>query len=353
MLSQEQLRVRATGLGGTDLVSICGESNYRSPIDVYLEKRHAMGLPINMAPPVPFAGNERTRWGHILEPILADQYASDTGLTLIEPKDELGNNITLRHPDIPWLMGTPDRLVFPAMDVVAQDGMVIKVLNAETGEPWTRSNLQSIWEGKSHGFMGAKSYDMEAMLVPDDKRIQVAHYMALTGCKVAVLSALIDTHQYRVFDIPHDQEVEDYLLEEGELFWKNIIDGVEPDPDGTKGFDAYLAQRFKLHTADMTQISAETVQHIATYKAAKADRKTAEGIMSLAAQEIKLAIGPSKGLLKGREPVVTWKRREKGTVSHGKLSLHLRDVSGMTDLEFSEVKKKFTGDPIRDFRVKP
>ncbi len=334
------------------MVAVCGESNYRSPIDVYLEKRHAMGLPINIAPPAPFMGNERTAWGNILEPILADKYAEDTGMTLIEPKNELGENITFRHPDIPWLMGTPDRLVFPAMDVVAQDGMVIKVLNAETGELWTRSNLQSIWEGKSHGFMGAKAYDMEAMEVPDDKRIQVAHYMALTGCKVAVLSALIDTHQYRVFHVPHDQEVEDYLLEEGALFWKKIVDGVEPDPDGTKSFNEYLAQRFKLHTADMVQISAETVQHIATYKAAKADKKAAEGIMALASQEIKLAIGPHTGLLNGRKPVVTWKRREKGSVSHSKLSTYMRDVSGMTDLEFDEVKKKFTGDPIRDFRVK-
>ena len=324
------------------MVSICGLSNDRSPIDVYLEKRHAMGLPINTAPPEPFMGNERTAWGHTLEPILANKYAEDTGFRLVEPD-------TYRHKSIEWLMGTPDREVY---DDEVRDGFNCEVLNAYTGETILINNIRNIWEGKSHGFMGAKTYDLEAMEVPDDKRIQVAQYMALTGCRRADLSALIDTHLYRVFHIPHDQEVEDYLLEEGELFWKKIKDGVEPDPDGTKGFDNYLAQRFKLHTADMIEMPLECAKHIAAYKSARADKKAADGVMKLAQQEIQLAIGPHQGLLQGRNPVVTWKRRQKGTVSHGKLALHLRDLSGMTDLEFDKEKDKFTGDPIRDFRIK-
>ncbi len=344
-LSEEQLAIRSTGLGGTDMVAICGESNYRSPIDVYLEKRHAMGLPIKMEPPAPFMGNERTEWGHILEPILAKRYAEETGCKLVEPD-------TFRHPDIDWLMGTPDRLVFNYEGLQIQDGMTARVLNAHTGEEIVIKDLQKIWEGKSHGFMGAKEYDLHLMEVPDDKRIQVATYMALTGCKQADLSALIDTHIYRVFHIPHDQQVEDYLLEEGELFWKRIKDGVEPEPDGTKGFSKYLAARFKLHTADMIEMPMECAKHIATYKAARADRKAADGVMKLAQQEIQLAIGGHQGLLLGRKPVATWKRRQKGTVSHGKLATHLRDIHGMTDLEFECEKDKFTGEPIRDFKVK-
>jgi len=345
-LTQEQLAVRATGLGGTDMVAILGLSEYRSPIDVYLEKRHQLGLPINVAPPEPFMGNERTEWGHILEPFLADRYAQETGMRLIEPT-------TFRHPDVSWLMGTPDRLVFnPAWDD-ALDGTTCYVLNAETGEEIHIKNLQKLWEGKSHGFFGAKEYDLEAMQVPDDKRIQVAQYMALTGCQEADLSALIDTHLYRVFHIPHDQEVEDYLLEEGEIFWNKIQNGIEPEPDGTKGFSEYVAERFKLHTADMIEMPAECAKHIAEYKAARADMKAAEGRKKLAAQEIQLAIGGKQGLLgPNGKPVATWKRRERGSVSYGKLATYLRDVGGLTDLEFDEAKDKFTGEPIRDFRVK-
>lgn len=349
-LSEQQLAVRATGLGGTDILAICGENDYRSAIDVYLEKRHGLGLPIPTAPPEPFEGNERTEFGHILEPVLANRYASDTGMHLVEPKDEAGENITFRHPDRPWHMGTPDRLCYDG-DIEFKP---LHVLNAITGDAVGHfiKTPSLIWEAKTHGMMAAKAYDLENMTVPDDKKIQVAWYRALTGVKEADLSVLIDTHFYRVFHIPHDQEVEDYLLEEGELFWKRIQDGVEPEPDGTKGFSRYLAQRFKLHTADMIEMPVECAKQIATYKAARADRKAADGVMKLAQQEIQLAIGGHQGLLLGRKPVVTWKRRQKGTVSHGKLSIHLRDLAGMTDLEFECEKDKFTGEPPRDFKVK-
>ena len=345
------------------MVAICGESHYRSAIDVYLEKRHGMGLKISTAPPKKFVGNERTEWGHILEPLLANRYAADTGKILIEPKSEhvgisLGHEpITFRHPDRAWHMGTPDRLVYPSDEdsiELYQAGPHLNVLNALTGEPVTHlAQPEKIWEGKSHGMMGAKSYDLENMTVPDDKKIQVAWYRALTGCKDADLSALIDTHIYRVFHLPHDQAVEDYLLEEGEAFWKKVTQGIEPGPDGTKGFGEYLKIRFQTHVEDMVEMPIEIAEQIASYKKYRADRKVADGNMELAKQEIQLAIGHHQGLLRADgKPAVTWKRKNIGVTSYGKLAEALRDEHGISDSDYTEAKAEHTGEPARNFLVK-
>lgn len=354
-LSEAQQRARSSGLGGTDMTAICGENNYRSAIDVYLEKRHGIGLEIPTAPPKPFEGNERTFWGHLLEPVLADRYADDTGMTLIEPKDEAGENISFRHPDRSWHMGTPDRLAYDNSEE-GENGMPsrLNVLNALTGEFVDLWFPAKIWEGKSHGMMAAKGkYDLDLMTVPDDKKIQVAWYRALCGVKEADLSALIDTHIYRVFHIPHDQAVEDYLLEEGELFWRKIQDGVEPSPDGTEGFGKYLKGRFRLHQEDMVEMPIECAAHLAEYKAARADKKAADGRMELAKQEIQLMIGHHQGLIApSGKTAVTWKRKSVGTTSYKDMSLHLRDRHGLTDMEYDEIRDEFTGEPVRDFRVK-
>jgi len=328
------------------MVAICGESPYRGPIDIYLEKRHGLGLPIDTAPPKPFEGNERTEWGHILEPVLAKRYADDTGLSLVEPA------VTYRSPKYHWMLGTPDRLCYREPPQLEPEGGVV-ALNSETGEVVHLGDPFRIWEAKSHGMMAAKKYDLENMEVPDDKKIQVAWYRALLGVKEAQLSALIDTHIYRVFHIPHDQAVEDYLLEEAELFWKKVEEGVEPEPDGTEMFSEYLKGRFKKHTEDMIDIEVETLSDIAAYKAARADKKAADGRMELAKQRIQLAIGHHQGLLLPTgKPAVTWKRKARGSTSYAKFVEHLRDEFGVSDRRFEELKEEFTGEPTRNFLVK-
>lgn len=348
-LTEAQLQARSSGLGGSDMAAVCGENPFKAPISVWLEKRAGLGLPIDMEPPEPFEENERASWGHILEPVLADRYEDDSGLQLFEPLDD-DSPVTFRHPDRPWHIGTPDRLCYdPGIGA-----RPMKVLNAQTGYPVEDVGVPvRIWEAKTHGFFGGKAYDLAEMETPDQYRIQCAWYMALTECKQADLSALFDTHLYRVFHIPHDQDVEDALLEEGELFWKRIMDGNPPDPDGSDKFSDYLAQRFKLHTADMVEVSsAEVAEEIEMYKLARAQRKEAEERMAIHKQNLQEVIGASAGLLVDGNPAATWKRKGVGTTSYGKLAEHLRDLHGMTDDEFEEAKALHTGEPSRLFLVK-
>lgn len=334
---------RATGIGGTDMVAICGESPYRSAIDVYAEKRRGLGYDLDEEAPPAFEGNERTEWGNILEPLLADRYHADTGLLLVEPN-------SFRHPERPWQTGTPDRLAYGPED---QPGDGIDLIDAATGEAIVINRPRKIWEGKSHGLHGGKGYDLAAMEVPDDKKIQVHWYAALVGCRSIDLSALIDTHIYRVFHVEHDQQVEDFLLEEGESFWKRITEGRPPEPDGSESFTRYLRHRFAKHATDMIEATPETIEAIESLRALREHKKKCEAKIDKLAQEIKIAVGHHMGAIgPDGKPLVTWKRRERGSVSYSKALADLRDRCGVADEVFEQILDAHTGEPPRVFTVK-
>jgi len=64
------LEMRRTGLGGSDAAAALGLNRYSSPYKLFCEK---LGL-------VPdFVGNERTRWGKLLEDVVANEAARRLG----------------------------------------------------------------------------------------------------------------------------------------------------------------------------------------------------------------------------------------------------------------------------------
>lgn len=65
------LKARTNGIGGSDIGAICGVSPFTSARQVYLSKtgQYADSLKPNAA------AVERMSFGHILEPVVADEYA--------------------------------------------------------------------------------------------------------------------------------------------------------------------------------------------------------------------------------------------------------------------------------------
>ena len=83
-LTAEQLATRSTGLGGSDAAVACGVSRWKTPYQLYLEKRGEV-------PPI--EQTEPMRWGHLLEPLVRQEYSERTGRVVRLPSD------TLRHPE--------------------------------------------------------------------------------------------------------------------------------------------------------------------------------------------------------------------------------------------------------------
>ena len=109
-LSPEQIARRREGISASEMAAIVGLDPYRSPIDVFLDKTGRAA---------PFAGNERTHWGNLLEDPIRNDYATRRGLLVTVPG-------TLDHPTLPWAKATPDGVCYMPDSAYPCRGLEIK-----------------------------------------------------------------------------------------------------------------------------------------------------------------------------------------------------------------------------------
>lgn len=177
---------RLTGIGGSDAAVALGLSPYRTPLELYYEKRGE--LP-------PFEGNEATHWGTLLEPVVRDEYARRTGRQVTVPP-------LLRHPEHPYVIAHADGLT--------NDGRAYEGKTARTADGW-----------------GEPGTDQ----VPQAYLIQCQHVMLVTATPVTDLAVLIGGSDFRTYEIPADRELQELILEREAKFWQRVQDGRAPDPD--------------------------------------------------------------------------------------------------------------------------
>ena len=198
---------RQTCLGGGDVAAIAGLSRYRTAMDVYLAK--VEGVEVEQT--------DVMRRGVTLELPLLDAYGQMTQRPCIQKSDEL-----LRHPDKTWAGGH--------IDAISGD----RIVEAKT----------------------TTRFDAWADGVPFDVNTQVQWYMAVAGKASADVVAsiasegtfsvlrdvvektprdemarLIIAHtDFRVIEVPRDDELIAALLETGEKFWTDNVLAKVPPP---------------------------------------------------------------------------------------------------------------------------
>lgn len=190
MLTPEQISVRRTGIGGSDIGAISGLSPYRTPLDVYLEK-------IGEAPP--FTGNQYTEWGNRLESIIAVAYAEKTGKQVVE------DNETKRHPEHSFM-------------IAHIDGKI-------GGE-------DAILECKSASVSQASKWGEEGTdQIPDSYLLQCAHYAYVCNVSRVDIAVLIGGNDFRIYRYERNQILEDRILNIATKFWKEHVEkGIPPMP---------------------------------------------------------------------------------------------------------------------------
>ena len=113
---KEWLNVRTKGIGGSDIGAICGVSPFSSARQIYFNKTGQFQDALKPGA----AAQERMRFGHLLEPIVADEFARRTGKKLLEI------DATFCHKDFPWRRANVDRLI------VDDDGKPYGILECKT-----------------------------------------------------------------------------------------------------------------------------------------------------------------------------------------------------------------------------
>ena len=208
----EWLKIRKTGLGGSDAGAVCGLNPYVSPMAVYRDK---------VSDETDMGDNEAMRQGRDLEEYVAQRFTEETGLKVRR------SNKMYRSTEYPWMIADVDRMV-----AGGGAGLECKTVSVYKKDQWADGGI------------------------PVYYLLQCYHYMIVTGCRTWYLATVILGQDFQYRRIEYEEETAQNLIALEAEFWNNhVLPRHMPDPDGSKSCDAvleeYFCQRGKAETIEL------------------------------------------------------------------------------------------------------
>lgn len=261
---------RRTRLGASEVAAVLGLNPYRSPLDVWLEKR---GIARS------FQGNEFTEWGLRLEPVIRAKFAELRNVDISQPG-------CVVHDSEPWASCTPDGICEPRV-LAVPFGLEMKNKSARQAIKWGESGTDQI---------------------PHDVAAQVHFSMLVTRYELWSVAVLFGGNEFRTYDIPADPEIGATIMDECRDFWfKYVVPGKEPPLDASKSAADYLRQKFALHGEAVRDATREEDALIAELSRSRVAAKNIEEAETLLKHRLMDLIGHDAGIV-GRSGRITWKR---------------------------------------------
>ena len=195
------LRLRKSGIGGSDAGAVCGVNPYKSALAVYQDK---------ISEDISNDDNEAMRQGRDLEEYVAKRFTEATGLKVKR------SAFMYRSDEHPFMIADIDRLI-----IGEKAGLECKTASAYSADKWKD---------------GA---------IPESYEIQCRHYMAVMGFTHMYTACLILGKDFVIRRIDRDPEMEAAIISIECSFWNDhVIPKVMPDPDGSRAYDEILDKYF-------------------------------------------------------------------------------------------------------------
>lgn len=242
-MDAQLLEERRKGLGGSDCAAILGISKWKTPLNIYQDKRRE-GVPIEE--------NEAMFWGTTLEPIIRQRYSDVTGREVLLPK---GIIFSAKYP---FMLANIDGFT------PCKRGVEIKT--ARYAYDWGEEGTDEI---------------------PVDYMAQCQHYMIVTGLEVFDVPVLISGSDFRIYTVEADKELQEMIIEKEAAFWKQVEEGIPPEPISLAEINAVYNQVNKGEAVASNQALLNIEELIQTKLAIKNLTENAERIELLIKQEIK------------------------------------------------------------------
>lgn len=201
---KEWLAVRTKGIGGSDVGAICGVSPFSSARQIYFNKTGQFEEALKPGA----ASQERMHFGHLLEPIVADEFARRE-LTADKSRGgwrltELG--ATVCHKDYPWMRANVDRLILD------ENGKIVGILECKTtseynDEEWANGEI-------------LLSYVY-----------QLNWYMYILDIKWGAFACLVGGNKFYSYEVyRNDELLQETILPAVKRFWfDNVLALKEPE----------------------------------------------------------------------------------------------------------------------------
>lgn len=202
------LAARTHGIGGSDVGAICGVSPFTSARQIYLKKTGQYEDSTQQSD----ASKERMHFGHMLEPIVADEYArrelEGTNLKLVDI------DATMQHKDHTWALANIDRLIVE----VQEDGTEkpVGILECKT----TSEYMNDEWE--SGEILQSYIY-------------QLNWYLWILGLEKGAFACLVGGNKFYSYEVyRNDELLNNTIIPAAKSFWfDNVLALKEPEMQST------------------------------------------------------------------------------------------------------------------------
>ncbi|MEU2179695.1 YqaJ viral recombinase family protein [Streptomyces thermolilacinus] len=214
---EEWLKVRRTGIGGSEVAAVLGMSKYTSPLEVYLDKVGELPLDRPQHPDLA----EAAFWGHQHEPTIARVFAERSGLGVVEGPG------TLAHVERRWMLANVDRYVLDEGESAPSSLLEIKTRSAFQLDEWLFG-------------------------VPDGPALQTHWYLAVTGYSHAYVAALLGGNRLLIHRVERDEALVEHLVEFVGEFWQGVLDRRPPAVDGSEATEEVLGHLYEVKAGAVT-----------------------------------------------------------------------------------------------------
>lgn len=200
--SDEWHELRATGIGGSEVGTICGLNKWESAYRLWALKTGQLEDT--------FTGNEATEWGNRLEPVILDKFADEHPEMIVH--ENMG---TWAHSERDWQLANPDA-----------------IFEEWVGEDPSLGEDQKV---SRFGILEVKTAQFEDdwKPIPPSYRAQVQWYLQTFGFEKAIVLVLFHGNRYREVEILADEFEQAAQLERVIEFRHCVETGTQPDWDGS------------------------------------------------------------------------------------------------------------------------
>ena len=260
------LAARTKGIGGSDIGAICGVSPFSSARQIYLKKTGQYEESIEPSN----AAKERMHFGHLLEPIVADEYANreldNEKYRLVEV------DATFCHKDYPWALANIDRLI---VEVIKQENgeeelKPVGILECKT----TSEYMKDEWENGD--ILTSYIY-------------QLNWYLWILGLDMGAFACLVGGNKFFAYTVyRNDELINETLLPKGKDFWyNNVLALCEPEMQSTDTEFANSTYSEVIKNSEITLDDDETNELAGVVFECKAKIKELECTMKEAQNRLK------------------------------------------------------------------
>jgi putative phage-type endonuclease len=280
MLTAEQIDIRHSGIGASELPAVLGMDPYQTPIDLWAVKT---GLVAGDA------GNINTRLGDLMEPVLLTLYG-EMRSAVVYPSPG-----TLRHHAEPWLLATPDAVAAPARELA-----IDRVVEVKHRGHWNRAG----W-----GVAGTDE-------VPDSVAIQVHAQLAVTGFPFGDVAVLIGGGDLRFYRVHADEVLVATMLEMGREFWTRYVLGRQMPP-ATAADNETLGRLLRQSTEDLRPALPDIDEDLLTLRDVRRELDELGQTKEELEARLKAFIGDSAGIASATGKC-TWRQAKDSVVTDWK-----------------------------------